>query len=331
MNAIYVKADNYILAVKSNCVEKIVDYMCTFDGVLNKLTISFRILEENNFSRVDGTIIYCNCNNYFLKYDEKNDEITFECPWEKINKSSMFAIVFRYYIELIRQRNKEIKLHASAVSRENRTICLMAPSEGGKTTTAMALSQKRGFQLKSNDATVAAFENDIPYMLRGDCVINARMNGLEAYSVDLLSRVKNGEKGETNPWNSKVNISPDELGIDVDIQKRRIDYIIFVKLDALVENVLVTRYVKDQPDKNKKWFKHKMEIYQNIGGTIKGTDCFPSGNRGEIIPVEFPSIDTNDLWKERVNFINKLFENTIVYEIRGKLDDVLDEIEKIVC
>ncbi len=205
----------------------------------------------------------------------------------------------------------------------------MAPSEGGKTTTAMALCQKYEYRFKANDASVIKKIGVSPVMLRGDCVINARLNGLELYSKKISNDVDTGKKGNVNPWNQKYNIDPRELGIQTDYEEREVNFIFFVKLDVMMDEVRITKYEGAGRDKNKNWFKHKMEVYQNIGGTIGGTDAIPYINNGKIAPMIIPSLDRKELKRRRIKFINDIFESCEIYEIRGKLEEVTDAVDKI--
>lgn len=325
---ILVKADGFVIQVLTNC-DELEMYMNKFQVVLNKLTLKFDIINDYEKVAVDGVVVYYNDNEYKLTSDIEKKEIILKCPWEKINDCTLFAMVFRYFVEFLRQSNGEIKLHASAVCKDKKTALFLAPSEGGKTTTAMAMCQNYGYFLRANDASVSKFFDDEPFMLRGDCVINARMNGLEAYSTSMYREVMNKEKGISNPWNQKTNLDPTELGMSIDTEKRKITHLFFVKLDVLIDKVSVTKYSATAPDIKKNWFKHKMEIYQNIGGTLKGTDFFPSGNGGEILPIVIPSMDSDELNKERIIFLSKLFESCEIYEVRGKLEEVTETINEI--
>lgn len=65
-----------------------------------------------------------------------------------------------------------------------------------------------------------------------------------------------------------------------------------------------------------------MQIFQNISGTIRGTDLIPIGNDGKIIPLNLPSLDNEELAIKRIEFINNLFEECDVYQLRGQLEDM---------
>ena len=73
-----------------------------------------------------------------------------------------------------------------------------------------------------------------------------------------------------------------------------------------------------------------MQIIQNIGGTIRGSDLIPIGNNGTILPIEIPSIDTNELCIKRIEFVNQLFEECEVYQLRGQLEDITEFINKTI-
>lgn len=210
------------------------------------------------------------------------------------------------------------------------TISLfIAPSEGGKTTIAMAMCQKYGCVLKANDASVIKIKKHLPVMLRGDLKFKTRANSLGAYSKNILQdKIQNFEQINT-PWFTKINISPNEIGVSTNSNVSPVNYIFFVKLDPLVKRYTVTKYNSNHPERREHWFKPKMQIIQNISGTIRGTDLTPIGNDGTLVPIEIPSLDTKDLYINRINFVNFLFDNCDVYQLRGELGAMTEVINGI--
>jgi hypothetical protein len=324
---LFIKADGFVVCFKTDCGGTIA-FIKNNIQEFTRLTISFELINE--LTAIDFTLTYKNVKSYNLVFDEKKKEMALECPWNEINKSTFLPMIFRYIVEWIRQKNNEIKVHASAVEKNGKTILFMAPSEGGKTTTAMAMCQKYGCALKANDASVIKIINDSPIMLRGDLRFKARANSLHAYSKNILQDKINNFEEINAPWFTGINISPGEMGVFTNNNFLPVKYIFFVKLDVLVKDCTIIKYNGNPLERKNFWFKPKMQIIQNIGGTIRAVDLTPIGNNGTLVPIEIPSLDTADLYIERINFINFLFDKCDVYQLRGQLEVLTELINEIV-
>lgn len=321
---LFIKADNYCIKYTTNCEDSI-EYIKNHIDELKKVTINFSIIDvpddKNNIfilNYIDGT------NNNIKLIDE--NEIYVECPWDLHNEKSILTIIFRDIVEMLRQNNNEIKLHASAIEQDGNVALFMAPSEGGKTTTAMAMCQKYGCSFFANDASVVKIIDGIPYMLRGDQIFKVRLNGLRAYSKDIYENEAKKFTDRSEPWYNKSQITAEDIGIKLTEGIYPIKYIFFVKLDSLVEGCTINKYEKNKNEET--WFKPKMQLFQNINGTIRGSDLIPIGNNGKLLEIIIPSLDTNKLYLNRVNFVNEMFNKCDIYQLRGQLEDITNFVKE---
>ena len=323
---LFIKADGYGVCFKTNCAEAASFVENNMDEFI-RLTISFIVSRTEVMTDISFT--YNNTDGYNLRFDKNAKELYLECPWNKINKSTFLPMIFRYIVEWLRQNNQEIKVHASAIVRGNKTALFMAPTEGGKTTTALAMCQKFGCSLRANDAAVLKFDEEMPLMLRGDTIIKVRYNGLEAYSKEIYEDRVDATATDENPWFKKMKILPDEIGITSNKGVSAVTNLFFIKLDVLVNGCSVTHYNDNNYERKEHWFKPKMQLLQNIAGTIRGTDLIPLGNDGNLLPIVIPSLDNDELCLNRIKFINSLFESCDIYQLRGQLDSVTKHINDI--
>lgn len=320
---LYIKADIFHikLITKSDFIRQyILDNISEFE----RLTINFEL--EEKCDKVDTTLQYNDKENYNFIYTESG--YVFECPWQEINNSTIFPMIFRLLVEVMRQSINEIKVHASAITKRKYSSLFLAPSEGGKTTTAMAMCQKYQCLLKANDAAVVKFINEKPFLLRGDNIFKVRANSLKKYSQEIFEKNMNADTD--TPWLDKAKIKPEDIGVKTNNENSEIKYVFFIKLDTMVEGCTIKKYDKCNIMETDDWFKPKMQIYQNISGTIKGADLIPVGNNGKILPIYLPSLDNNVLSAERISFINNLFDRCEVYQLRGQLDEMTNIINKII-
>lgn len=324
MLELYLQADKYIVLFKSNR-DEVLKYINEFSYDFERLSITFKILEK--VSNYDIELLYVDGKNMNLSFDNQKT-FSLECPWEKINKSTILPMAFRLIVEWLRQRDNEIKVHASAIERNGQIFMFMAPSEGGKTTTALAMCQEHNCNLCANDAAVLKLINGVPFFLRGDTKFKFRENSLKEYCKDSKEKIITTEKNE-NPWYERIVMEADDLGVSVMQNILPVTKLFFVKLDPLIEKCNVTKYSTNYDERKKYWFKPKMMFYQNISGTIRGVDLIPIGNNGEILGLNIPVIDTAQMSSFRSKFINELFDKCDVYQVRGPLNDVLYTINNL--
>lgn len=320
---LYIKADIFHikLITESDFIRQyILDNISEFE----RLTINFELEEKSD--KVDTILQYKNKENYNFICTESG--YVFECPWQEINNSTIFPMIFRLLVEVMRQSINEIKVHASAITKGKYSSLFFAPSEGGKTTTAMAMCQQYQCLLKANDAAVVKFINEKPVLLRGDNIFKVRANSLKKYSQEIFE--KNMNTDTDTPWLDKAKIKPEDIGVKTNNETSEIKYVFFIKLDTMIDGCTVKKYDKCNIMETDDWFKPKMQIYQNISGTIKGSDLIPVGNNGKILPIYLPSLDNNILSAERISFINNLFDRCEVYQLRGQLDEMTNIIKKII-
>lgn len=321
---LYIKADIFCvkLVTESRFIKQ---YIINNISEFERLTINFELLEKIN-DECDIILQYNNKEIYNFIYSEK--ECVFECPWEKIDNSTIFPMIFRFLVEVMRQNINEIKVHASAIMKGKYSSLFFAPSEGGKTTTAMAMCQKYKSLLKANDASIVKFINEKPFFMRGDNVFKVRANSLKKYSNEIFAKEMN--TNTETPWLDKTKIKPENIGVKINNEISEIKYIFFIKLDTMVDGCTVKKYDKTNLLGSVDWFKPKMQLYQNICGTIKGSDLIPIGNNGEILPINLPSLDNENLSVTRINFINDLFNKCEVYQLRGQLEEMTQIINNII-
>lgn len=320
---LYIKADIFHikLITKSDFIRQyILDNISEFE----RLTINFEL--EEKCDKVDTILQYNDKEKYNFICTESG--YVFECPWQKINNSTIFPMIFRLLVEVMRQSINEIKVHASAITKGKYSSLFLAPSEGGKTTTAMAMCQKYQCLLKANDAAVVKFINEKPVLLRGDNIFKVRANSLKKYSQEIFEKNMNADTD--TPWLDKAKIKPEDIGVKINNENSEIKYVFFIKLDTMIDGCTIKKYDKCHIMETDDWFKPKMQIYQNISGTIKGADLIPIGNNGKILPIYLPSLDNNILSAERISFINNLFDRCEIYQLRGQLNEMTNIINKII-
>lgn len=322
----YVRADGFLICVQTNCVPAMT-YLREKEREFARLTIHFapEALDRNpelTFSYEDGLPME-------VSFVPEARVLTLRCPWKQISESTILPMMFRLMVEWLRQKKGEIKFHASAVERGGVAALFLAPSEGGKTTTALGMCRQYRCFLRANDAAVVKLAGNIPLLIRGDTEFKVRYNGLEAYSPQLFSQKVGKDQSVELPWYSKLHLSPEDMGINVSTRAVPLQLIFFVRLDPLVDGVQMTEYPADLKARREQWFKPNMMVLQNIAGTIRGVDLIPIGNDGTLLPLVLPSMDTQEFSRHRTMLVNTLFSTCRAFQLRGQLEPMLARIDEL--
>lgn len=311
-NIAYTIADIYKIKVTSNCK---LDKERLFKNIddFRRLTINFEVTDK--FSKPNFEIHLEDSNLQKIVVGKK--KITFFFKINEIYDSTLLPLLYRYAVEILRQQSAEYKIHSSSVTKDGKSIVLVADHGGGKSTIAYNLC-KMGYELISNDASVTKKIGDDIIILRGDTSIRIEENK-SIKSTDKMD-LKLAEK----TWYDKKII--DKNSIKVSTKYNKLNYIIFVKIDDFNE----FKFRKYDKCNAVQWFRQKYILYQNLSGTLRGVDLMPLDSNGMILPLVVPKFDSNEMAINRQNYINNLFEICEVYIIEGSLDKILKKINSIV-
>ena len=323
----YVQADRFLICVHTNCVSAITFLEEKIDE-FSRLTISFSVAESGEQAI---RFRYEDREEIDVSFRQKARELLFRCPWGRISESTILPMMFRLMVEWLRQRDGEIKLHASGVERDGIVALFLAPSEGGKTSTAMAMCQRYGCLLRANDASVVKLVEGKPVFMRGDAAFRVRYNGLEAYSPQMFAQKTENRRTAEPPWYNKLSLLPEDVGVVTSTGNTPVRFLFFVRLDSMIEGVKVTEYPSDAEARRKFWFKPIMMVLQNITGTIRGSDLIPVDNSGILLPLVLPSLDTPKWSRQRVSFVNTIFSSCRVFQLRGQLEPMAKLIHQLMA
>lgn len=259
---------------------------------------------------------------YSVKYFDVQDkrilcsdnEIKIYYPSEDLTAAS---IVFMGYILMEKQRNEHsmVTIHSACVEKDNSAILLLGRSGSGKTTLSLNLCDKYNYSLIGNDRNVIGFNSDEKLIaFDGTRFIFLRYESIKRNMPELLDLFQE-EKNDT--WLRKIKVLPDNLGIkvssNVPITK---SYIIHI------DNSQKGLYCKngDSPA-NRLYLNELFSMY------IRGMyTTFSDKNFHAVGYV--PSYDTAELYKNRTELINAIFETSDLEYISGNLNDVSEYIEE---
>lgn len=241
-----------------------------------------------------------------------SDEDTILIDYVSLDNSVYNAadiLINTLFIMELERRNIYL-LHASCVyfPEHDKILILWGDSGAGKTTTMLELVEKHNFEYISNGTTEVrrngkdSYEIFNPFKKR----IKLRASSVKLYDNQLFSNyfLKNNSK-------EKIEIFPEDLGLKIyegeKINKNIAIY--FIKLSN--SPLIVNREIN---------YRNSMLLFHDIARHMKFSDLYLEINGNNVF---LTSIDSENLFENRVNFVNNILEEKFKGYIHGKLDDVV--------
>ncbi len=193
--------------------------------------------------------------------------------------------------ERYRQENDVYTIHSSAICKGNKGILLVANLTGaGKTTTALALVKKYGFEIFSDDKTLVS-GNKMVGQVRKIYLEEKTRLALNSHDIDVESEININHQS-----NKEINI----IVIPIIIRKSK--------------DTIVRQYTKSQL----KWM-----IYEELSKDIRSVNGMIFDMSDPLMPI-----DTYEIATRRLQYANKL-SNIKCYLIQGDLEAVSIKINSL--
>ncbi len=271
-------------------------------------------------------LFYTDGSSFQMAFDEAANRICLIGPWARIPNSSMLRMALWLTAEVERQQSGEYLFHASAVVRDTRAILFSGGGESGKTTTALELCRRHGYALFSNDQTTLGLRNGTPWLLRGDPTLNFRLKSLLRYSEDMARTIFGDIRPGTPAWLVKRRLNPEEIGLKSSATPTPITDFVFIKLDDTAEKLSVREIsgpCKGAHEDRDARLLAKIALFEELCRLIRGSGFTPFDSNLDYADFYIPSLDRPDYLARRLAFLEGLFGQCQVRDIRGRLEDVV--------
>ncbi|MBN1377268.1 hypothetical protein JW949_02950 [Candidatus Woesearchaeota archaeon] len=195
-----------------------------------------------------------------------------------------------YFLERARQENKLYSIHSSSVEKDSKAVLLFGWKDTGKTSVALNLARNYSFNFLSEGRTV----------IDKDFIICGCIHYLEEDNEFLK---KEYDFSEDCLYVSKL----------CTLSSNNKSRLVLLVYPQITQGPLEVR----QWDENKSRY-HMYELFSYIiRGVAKNINNYS---------CPLPSIDTIELAKKRSDFIKNLVDKNKIYQLRGKIEDICDEI-----
>lgn len=227
-------------------------------------------------------------------------------PLNKESFMSRLPFIAYSLSERIRQESLgECSMHAAAVAtKDGKSILILGDKGSGKTSMAIALGRELDFGLVGNDLIVVRTENEKLSIPAGNQIFDIRAAVMRNYFNDSLQDKSRVEM--THPYEDKITILPNELGIKQGFDLRGIIAIIRVNIHPGNEPTIIN----EGPRKT----QEVLRLRENLSRYIRGMTT-PLSIEGSLVRGSFPSLDTQELEEMRNRMILSMLSMPFFYVV----------------
>lgn len=243
--------------------------------------------------------------------------ISISCSLETIRDGEMLAYLVYPMLEIQRQGDGLMTIHAAAVSCDDRGILILGKEGTGKISVAISLCREYGCKLIANDLCIIGHSKSEIILYDGTKFFFVRYESMMRTHRDLLRYFK--EEPE-DKWMAKTYIYPDQIGIqpETDPIKLGFAYVVHVSIDNHKKEHLCSKRM------NGLW--PKLFLYENFSRYIRMT-CMPIlGGENFSYMGYVPSFDCLNFHNKRVSLIDNLLNVIGITYLSGHLSKISEEI-----
>ena len=183
------------------------------------------------------------------------------------------------------------------------------------------MSEKYGGEVVSNDLTVVSYDpvTKNMFLVDGTKEIRLRLASVKTKFPHLAKLFPN--KGNLSPWENKIAVSPEEVGVKVSKEQRPVKSAFLVHLDSdATENLVVYR---------ENGISVRYTLYEDMSRIVRGSAISLFGKKNNILGY-MPSLDNSLLHQKRVDTIEFLLSKIGVWNISGgNINQICEAIARI--
>jgi hypothetical protein len=210
----------------------------------------------------------------------------------------------------------EATLHGASVTKNGAGILILGKSGSGKTSLALELCLNRGCSIMANDLTVIQQADGQLFLVAGTREFYVREQNIRKYQPALANRLEKGREGDA--WWSRSTLYPDELGITVERGVVPIRRVLMIHVSAF--GGAVAESPIDQ-----RWAR--IYLYEAVSRYILRARLPALAGENDQHWLFTPSLDTEELHKQRVAIVNTIVSAQNYTTITGGLHEIAAYIE----
>ncbi|MCL4418011.1 MAG: hypothetical protein M1308_00160 [Actinobacteria bacterium] len=262
-------------------------------------------------------------NGYILQHEDSEQsslsisldhkEVVIRSPRIKLRQGEVLFSAAYPLVESQLQNEGYLTCHAACVVLEDKGILLLGPNGSGKTSVVLELCKKYEAKLSGNNQCIIGMDNSLR-VADGTKPITLRYSSVNQDHPEYVGLF---EKDDKDPWRKKISVNPEEIGISTHRGPVNISSAYLLHVD----NTLTDLY-KDKANA----LDDKLYLYDNFSRIIRLTGMTPLLGDTYDFSSYFPSLDTPELYKNRIAVIGHLQDKLDMERLTGPLDRVVGYI-----
>lgn len=287
-----------------------VDYIPSFPG--------WRVAKNPSVS--EYSIIYCPDYQSAFHYDQETKTLFATGKPEDYESGQVLAYLGFWMMEAQRQAESMYTIHSSALAIESKGVLLLGHSGAGKTSILLGLGSRYNCEVISNDLTIVAHNPNSRNMMLidGTKEIRLRLASVKARLPHLIDLFPDSNQ---SPWETKVVVSPEMIGIKSATGARILKSAFVIHLDAHESDNLLIHKTEE--------IAIRHTLYEDMSRIVRGNAISLFGVNNNILGYT-PSLDNLDLHQKRVAAIECLLNEIGVWNVSGgNLDQICEAIHEL--
>jgi hypothetical protein len=246
-------------------------------------------MEVSNIPSHTGYNVYYT-DAFPISIEFRGKDVYATMPWEMTNFGQTLLYLGYPLMEVQRQENQSVTIHAGVVSVGDCGILLLGESGSGKTTLAVKLCREWGAKLYSNDLSIIGLDEDGLYCSGGTKYYHLRERSVSR-SLPELSYLF--PESEEDSWLYKIVVPPEDLGVIVGSGKARIHSSYRIHIDETRSDLYVA---------NADSLSMRLNLNENITRYIRNCVTMVTGGPGFAVLADVPSLDQPEFffWRRRL-------------------------------
>jgi len=216
------------------------------DGGLDDLEIpecSF----SSDFEHSDPKAVFHDDTDCFVDWLPEDKKIVLHGKKEEFDNGTAMLFIALSMSEYLRQKEGKILLHGAAVELPSgEALVLLGDKGDGKSTMVYYLCKNFGCKLLASDQVFIGLDSTSNELnvLGGTKNFRVRKTATSSHLSELSNLFP--EQDDLPNWESKINLKPDEVDIQISLNKPRIKSVVWLKLDPWKnQEALLKRNLED--------------------------------------------------------------------------------------
>lgn len=277
---------------------------------------------KNEISPLEQSLYVVRYDKPGLYYDpETNKAYLFGDVTDFIDGQAI-AWTSYWLMEKQKQENSLFTLHSSALTLDGKGVLLLGHSGAGKTSIMLNFCQRYPTTVVSNDLTVVKHDinNGQLSLVDGTKEIRLRLVSVEK-DFPALRYLFTDTK--SSPWESKIVVLPEDIGLRSEIGKPKLHSIFEVHLDSKETDGLSVHQEEQIPV--------RYRLYEDMSRIIRGSAISIFDSKQKFLGY-MPSLDSEEIHKRRVACIEQMVDGVGITSISGgNINEITETIYHLIA